>query len=104
MSLFGSDNRRRRKSHRKQIGRVRYVGWEDWEKPEPQESEDGDNVFTSRDADPRPKRRKSISGPSGHQYKFRGLLGRASQWLPVYSIEDLDAFREADEYEVKRES
>ena len=103
MRFLGSNSGSTGKSQKK-IARVRYTGWEDRELPEASSSnDDGDNVFTSRDANPRPRRTKSITGPSGRRYKFRGYLGRSSQWLPVYDFEDLDAFHESDEYEVERE-
>lgn len=101
MGLFSSKSS---ESGRKQLGSVRYTGWEDRDLPEKSASNDeGDNVLTSRDANPRPQRGKAITGPSGHRYKFRGRLGKTWQWLPVYDREDLNAFRDADEYEAKRE-
>lgn len=92
MPLF--KNRRRG-----EVGSVRYLGWEEQEPPEP---DTGDHMVTSHDTR-RHNRERSVTGPSGHQYRFRGEVGRPSQWLPVRSIEDLDAFRDADEFEVKVE-
>lgn len=101
MGLFSSKSS---DSSRQKVGRVRYTGWEDRDLPETSSKNDeGDNVLTSRDANPRPRRRKSVTGPSGHRYKFRGRIGKSSQWLPVYDFDDFDVFRESDEYEVERE-
>ncbi|QZP38542.1 hypothetical protein [Halobaculum magnesiiphilum] len=84
------------------FGRVRYVRWAEQEKPPASSpNAEGDRVFTSRDSR-RHKRSKAVTGPSGHQYRFRGALGQTSQWLPLKSIEDLDAFEAEPEYEVER--
>jgi hypothetical protein len=95
MGLFTSDR------SQQDLGRVRYRGWEDKEPPEPTgPNEEGDRVFTSKDSRTN-SRTYSAAGPSGHQYRFRGQLGGTSQWLPVRSRADLEAFEEADEYEVE---
>lgn len=84
------------------IGKVRYVGWTDREPPSPDDDDDGGNgMMTSRDSRTN-HRKKRVTGVSGHSYKFRGQLGRTSQWLPIRSYDDLQAFDEHEEYETTR--
>lgn len=83
------------------IARVRYTGWEDQDR-EPSHSESSSHVLTSHDMRSIQKK-KAVSGPSGHQYRFRGR--EKSQWLPIprRRREDMEAFQEAEDFEVERQ-
>lgn len=52
-----------------------------------------------------PRRRTNgLIGPSGTHYEFRQVGGGTkSQWITVHNQEDMEAFEESDEYEVRRE-
>lgn len=76
------------------VAHVRYVEFSNRERG-------GQSLFSA------PKlQRKSVSGPSGHQYAFR-QQGRSSnsrsQWLPIRSTEDAEYFEERDSFEVRRD-
>lgn len=50
------------------------------------------------------RRKKGLMGPSGSFYEFRQHGGSSkSQWVEVHAPEDVEAFEEAEEFEVERE-
>lgn len=81
--------------HRPKLGRVRY-SWEDKERNEPNHDA---GMFTSLHAG-RNRVKKSVVGPSGHKFTFRGYLGQTSQWLTIWSEDDLTYFERKDGFEV----
>lgn len=49
------------------------------------------------------RRQKGMVGPSGTSYRFRQRGGSTnSQWVEVHHPEDMEAFEQAEDYEVER--
>jgi hypothetical protein len=75
-----------------QVARVRYTGF-----PDPDERDNSGIRIKTR-------RTKSVTGPSGRRYTFRDGRG-TSQWLPINRScqEDVEAFKETEDFEVDTE-
>ena len=75
------------------MARVRYLGWADREP-----NRKGNRVVTAGGE----RLKRSVTGPNGRHYVFRGRAGKKSNWHGVADRETVRAFEEHENFEVDR--